>query len=83
MLVMGAKRATHQQFIGGAMSSSFAMRFSAVAASALAVVAVILALFIGGATQVSRHADGGDSGGSTQTTTTDPSASPDGHGWID
>lgn len=69
------------------MSSSFAMRFSAVAGSALAVLAIVLGVFLGGtATHVSRHADG-DSGStqttSTDTTTTDPTASPDGHGWID
>lgn len=64
------------------MSSSFALRFSTATGSTLAILAVVLGVFlVGGAAHVSRHADG-DSG-SSQTTTTDPTASPDGHGWID
>ncbi|HEV3359308.1 MAG TPA: hypothetical protein VG247_21095 [Pseudonocardiaceae bacterium] len=64
------------------MSSSFAMRFSAVAGSALAVLAIVLGIALGStATHVSRHADDGT--GSSQTTTTDPTDDPNGHGWID
>jgi hypothetical protein len=62
------------------MSTPFAMRVSVPVTAALTVLAVALAVFVGGA-QASRHADGDP--GSAQTSSTDSSTPLGGHGWID